>query len=123
MKDITLMQHKSQPAQAPSINLAMDVKTEKIESAVKNAMDKISHEAATKIKSIGDAMPIVNNVTVNVPDQPAPIVNVASPDVVVNAEMPAPTVVVNNEHPKRAVQTVERNAQDEITKTIITYEK
>lgn len=57
--------------------------------------------------------PIITN-EVNVPEQkmPAPIVNVAAPEV---------TVVDN--HPKRAVQTVERDDDDEITRTIIDYEK
>lgn len=40
---------------------------------------------------------------------------------VVNQVQPAP-VTVNNVQPKRAVQTVERDANDEITRTVTTYE-
>lgn len=40
---------------------------------------------------------------------------------VINQVQPA-DVVVNNNHPKRAVQTVVRNAADEITSTVTTYE-
>lgn len=75
---------------------------------------------------------------VNTPDIKN-VINVPENNVVVEAVMPElkqvnPTVNVYNEvkpsdvtvvdnHPKRAVQTVERDANDEISKTIITYEK
>ena len=77
------------------------------------------------------AAPIINVAAPNVQfaEQPAPIVQVdvhvppqAAPTVeVINQVQPAP-VTVNNVHPARAVQTVERDANDEITKTITTYE-
>lgn len=61
-------------------------------------------------------------VDVHVPEQAAPTVHVAAPLVnVTNDVQPAP-VTVNNTHPARAIQTVERDANDEITKTITTYE-
>jgi len=52
---------------------------------------------------------------IHVPEQAAPPVHV------VNNVQPAP-VTVNNTHPARAVQTVERDGNDEITKTVTTYE-
>ena len=83
-------------------------------------------------------LPKQENVTnVNTPDIKN-VINVPENNVVVEAVMPElkqvnPTVNVYNDvkpsdvtvvdnHPKRAVQTVERNANDDITKTIITYE-
>lgn len=56
--------------------------------------------------------------TVQVPEQPAPNVTMAAPEITIQ---PAP-VTVNNMHPKRAVQTVERDANDEITQTVTKYE-
>lgn len=86
--------------------------------------------------------PVIN---VTVPERSvtvaAPAVSVTVPESVINVEavMPSvksdPTVVnvtnqvqpagvtVVDSHPVRAVQTVERNEDDEIVKTIITYEK
>lgn len=57
--------------------------------------------------------------TVQVPEQAAPTINMAGPQITVQ---PA-EVVVNNTHPTRAIQTVERDpATDEISRTITTYE-
>jgi hypothetical protein len=41
---------------------------------------------------------------------------------VVNQVQPAPVTLVDN-HPTRSVQTVERDANDEITRTVTTYER
>ncbi len=95
------------------------------------------------------AQPVINvapaevRADIHVPTQPAPVVEVSNtvnvPETTVNFEalMPAQErqavqpinisvqpaeVVVNNTHPARAVQTVERNLDDEIVKTITTYE-
>jgi hypothetical protein len=67
--------------------------------------------------------------------QPAPVINFTAPDVqvdvhvpeqatpVVNlAAQPAPTVVVQA-FPKQAVQTVETDADGNVTKTVTTYEQ
>jgi phage gp29-like protein len=53
-------------------------------------------------------------VDVHVPEQPAPTVEVT------NQVQPAP-VTVNNTHPARAVQTVERDANEEIVSTTTVY--
>ena len=68
--------------------------------------------------------PVVNN-TVNLPEQAPTVVNL--PETVVNLASPAITVqpadvVINNTHPTRAVQTVERDANDEIVRTVTTYQ-
>jgi hypothetical protein len=77
--------------------------------------------------------PIVNITNdVRVPEQAAPVINVQPSTVEVRAEAAAPIVnivnevqpsevVVNNTHPSKAIQTVERDAKDEITQTVTTY--
>ncbi len=76
----------------------------------------------------------------HLPEQAAPVVNLTTPAPNVNVEnivtpqasaapvinitndvQPAP-VTVNNTHPSKAVQTVERDANDEIVSTTTTYE-
>jgi phage gp29-like protein len=52
------------------------------------------------------------------PEQAAPVVNLAAPNITVQ---PAP-VTVNNTHPAQAIQTVERDANDEIVRTVTTYQ-
>jgi phage gp29-like protein len=52
------------------------------------------------------------------PEQAAPVVNLAAPNITVQ---PAP-VTVNNTHPVQAVQTVERDANDEIVRTVTLYQ-
>ena len=65
-------------------------------------MTKQAEEATEQVKEIGKQIAEKQSI-VNV--QPAPVNN-----------------VIVDKHPKRAVQTVERDDNDEITRTIITYE-
>lgn len=74
--------------------------------------------------------PVINITNeVNVPEQAAPVVNVEAPVVnvsapsvsVTNDVQPAP-VTVNNAFASKAVQTVERDENDEITRTVTQYE-
>jgi hypothetical protein len=52
-----------------------------------------------------------------------PAVRAEAPAVtVINQVEPAAVTVVDN-HPTRSVQTVERDANDEITRTVTTYER
>lgn len=76
------------------------------------------------IKEVANEMPIV----INVPEAPAPVVtvnvpaqtiNVAAPQVAFEATVPPAQVVV--QHPSRAVQTVKRDAADEIVSTVTEY--
>lgn len=67
------------------------------------------------------AAPVVN-VKNEIQAAEHPVVNVAAPIVnVTNDVQPAP-VTVNNAFASKAVQTVERDENDEITKTVTTYE-
>jgi HK97 family phage portal protein len=82
------------------------------------AFSRIADAHLGHIKAVGDAMPI----TVNLPEQPAPVVHVQveAPAVRVDVQ-PAEVTVVDN-HPTRAVQTVERKGED-IVRTVTTYER
>lgn len=63
------------------------------------------------------AVQVPVTVTAQMPEQPAPVINMAAPSVTVQ---PA-EVVINNTHPTSAVQTVQRDAQDEIVSTTTIY--
>jgi hypothetical protein len=106
------------PAPAPQMNV--DLRTGDIERSVKSAIDTMASAHAEHIKSIKSEMPI--NITM--PEIPATVVNVTVEPTPVTMEatiQPAP-VVVNNAFATKAIQTVERNADDEITRTVTTYE-
>jgi hypothetical protein len=92
----------------------------------------ISDQAAARneIRALAGRSPIINNYvsanptpiavtnTVNVPEQAAPVINMAAPNISVQ---PAP-VTINNTHPAKAIQTVERDANDEIVRTVTNYQ-
>jgi hypothetical protein len=108
-----------QNKQAPQpINI--DLKTVEIERSVKNALETMADSYAEKVKQIANDMPITVNV--KSADQPAPVVNihpaitVNAPDVTFEATVPAAQVVING--PKSSIQTVERDANDEIVQTV-----
>lgn len=113
---------REQPAQ--QINLPaqqFNISTREIDAAVHAAMATVADAHADKIRAIEDAM----QVTINVPEQAAPqvTVNVAAPNVSVEATMPQALVTVVDNHPTRATQTVELDTDGEITRTVTTYEK
>lgn len=121
LRDISLQvkNQKPAPAPAPSFNFNMDT------SAITKAAKAVEDAAGKTLKQIRED---VQNMPIVIP---APQVNVeaimpelkqVSPTVnIVNEVKPAEVTVLDN-HPKRAVQTVERDANDEITRTITTYE-
>jgi len=121
LKDISL-QVKNQrpaPAPAPSFNFSMD--TTAITKAAK-AIEDVAGNTLKQIREDVQNMPIVipaPQVTVEaiMPEQKqvSPTVNIT------NEVRPADVTVVNN-HPKQAVQTVERDANDEIVRTVTKYE-
>jgi HK97 family phage portal protein len=121
LKDISL-QVKNQrpaPAPAPSFNFSMD--TTAITKAAK-AIEDVAGSTLKQIREDVQNMPIVipaPQVTVEaiMPEQKqvSPTVNIT------NEVRPADVTVVNN-HPKQAVQTVERDANDEIVRTVTKYE-
>lgn len=117
--------------------------------ALREAQDTLSHTIATAVRSAPATPPPVVHNHYTWPEQrtevhnhlPEPVTNVeaviqaaAAPNVTVaveRADMPAPVinvavapadVIVNNTHPSRAVQHVERDADDEIIRTVTTYE-
>ncbi len=73
---------------------------------------QMPEQAAPVVNMAAQPAPVVH---VHVPEQPTPSVNV------INDVQPAP-VTVNNAFPSRATQVVERDANDEITRTVTTYE-
>ncbi len=114
----TVEQSRAVPVPAQH-NFHLDVKTAHIESAVSNALQTISDQAAAHIREAVQTPPI----TVNVPQQPAPVVNVAAPvvhvaapQVTFEANLPPATVTVTG--PTESVQTVERDDAAEITRTV-----
>ena len=106
------------PAPAPQMNV--DLRTGDIERTVKTAIDTMASAHAEHIKSIKSEMPI--NITM--PEIPATVVNVTvePTPVTMEATIQPAQVVVNNAFATKAIQTVERNADDEITRTVTTYE-
>lgn len=107
LKSLVQVSQKSAPAPAPVVN---------------NYVTLPKQENVTNVNT-----PDIKNV-INVPENNV-IVEAVMPELkqvnptvnVYNDVKPSDVTVVDN-HPKRAVQTVERNANDDITKTIITYE-
>lgn len=98
--------------QAPAT--VVELRTAEIDAA----FNRIADAHLGHIKAVGDAMPI----TVNLPELPVPVVHVQveAPAVRVDVQ-PAEVTVVDN-HPTRAVQTVERTGED-IVRTVTTYER
>lgn len=109
------------------------------------ALPQVAVQAQIKMDALAEALsriaqPAQVQVDVHVPPQPAPVVQVAAPEVTVQAPapevtvnvpapevrvetavQPAPTVIVPT-HPKTAVQTVERDEMGEVVKTVINYD-
>jgi hypothetical protein len=116
-----LTQYRTQATQQPQ-PINVQLQTQQIDTAVARAMDTIAAQAAEQIRQVADAMPI--NITTPAPvvnvTTPTPVVNVTAPAVSFEATVPQAQVVVA--HPARAVQTVERDANDEILRTVTTYE-
>ena len=136
----------------PMVDIQSRLDDQQRDDNMQSLMDEVKSlkslvSASTKSAPAPAPAPVINNY-VNLPEQKN-VTNVNTPDiknvinvpennVIVEAVMPElkqvnPTVNVYNEvkpsdvtvvdnHPKRAVQTVERDANDEISKTIITYE-
>lgn len=77
---------------------------------------QLPEQAAPTVQVTNQVQPAPVDVTVHVPEQAPPAVQVT------NQVQPAAVTVIDN-HPTRAEQTVERDANDEIVKTITTYTK
>jgi lambda family phage portal protein len=121
MAAITAQATREAPAPVinlPAQNISLD--SRQIFDSLGAAVEKIASAHADKIRAIEENM----QVTINVPEQLAPIVSVSveAPTVNFEAAMPAPLVTVVSSHPTRAVQKVERDSNDEIVQTVTTYE-
>ena len=97
----------------------IELRTADIERSLKSAIDTMATAHADHIKSIGAEMPI--NITM--PEMPATVVNVTvePTPVTFEATVPAAQVVVNNAFASKAVQTVQRDSNDEIVSTTTVY--
>ena len=103
----------------PEINV--NLRADDIQTSLDAALQTMAQAHADKIKAIADTMPI----HIQLPEQAAPVVNITvepAAVTVANTVQPAP-VTVTNLHPARAVQTVQRDANDEIVSTTITYQQ
>lgn len=109
---------------APVVNMPaqqISISTKHIDDSLGAVLEKMAASQTEIVKAIEDNM----NIIVNVHEQTAPVVNVTveAPSVSFEATVPAAQVTVIDNHPVRAVQTVQRDANDEITATVTTYEK
>jgi hypothetical protein len=96
------------PAQSQQgVNLMVDVTQAGMEAAMSRAVDNLT-------KVVAD-MPII----INVPAQPAPVVNVAAPEITVEAIMPPAQVIVNG--PKSSEQKIKRSDSGDLLSTVITH--
>jgi HK97 family phage portal protein len=82
----------------------ISLNTDAIQREFGAAMQSMAKAHAEHMRSVASEMPI----TINVPQQPAPVVNVTvpTPDVVVEATMPAPVVIQS--HPVESLSTIVR---------------
>jgi len=89
-------------------------------AALQTSVDLLASKEAFVIHNniVPSTVQVPVSVTAQMPEQAAPVVNLASPSITVQ---PA-EVVINNTHPTRAVQTVQRDANDEIVSTTTTYQ-
>ena len=105
------------PAQ-PAAPTVLNLQTSEIDAHMGRALDAMQAAFTRQISDIQQTMPI----TINVPEQAAPVVNiqpaitVEAPAVHFEATVPPAQVVVNG--PAESVQTVERDNNDEITRTV-----
>ena len=115
----------SAPAPAPTpaapVNVQVSLSSSEMTTMAREMMDGLqatAQQTFAQIREDVQNMPIVipaPQVTVqNIVEQTPPAVNVTV--------QPA-DVTINNMHPKRAVQTVERDENDEITRTVTEYTK
>jgi lambda family phage portal protein len=109
------------PAAGPQLNVTMDMTAEAMQAAMLKAAAPFFKQFEATAAAVMEREMQVN---IQVPEQPAPnvTVNVAAPNVTLEATVPEAQVIVNNTHPTRALQTVERNSADEIVRTTTTYE-
>lgn len=100
-------QATQQASRQPNINMTVDLTQAGMEAAMGRAVDNLT-------KVVAD-MPII----INVPQQAAPIVHVAAPQLTLEANIPQPQVIVQG--PKSSEQVVNRNEAGDMVSTTINH--
>ena len=126
MRDQMATLRQVPPAPQPVV-VNNSVRTEDLAEAVAQASANVlaevrEHHLETVAALRQELADMQINVAAPIVNVAAPTVNVEAPAVTLEATVPAAQVVVNNTHPTRAIQTVERDRNDEIVRTITTYE-
>ncbi len=120
MRDIRLVASTRQEPQPINLNMALD--TSPIERASRT-LEEVAKQTLTQIREDVQNMPIVIPAPEVRIENIMPEIRAEVPQVnVVNQVQPAQVTVVDN-HPVRAEQTVVRDKNDEIIKTVTTYIK
>ena len=122
LRDVQMLTKAAGAPAAQPVNVNVGIDTAQVEELTRG-VQKMHRETLDQIRKDVQDMPVII---------PAPIVNVEAimPELkqvnpvvnITNQVQPAGVTVVDN-HPVRAVQTVERDGNDEIKRTVITYEK
>jgi len=117
----TLVAGQRAPAATPPVALAVDVTASAMDAAITKAAAPYFEKFESTARAVMEREMQVN---IQVPEQPAPVVNVsvAAPNVTLEASVPQAQVHVIQSHPKRAVQTVQHDADGEIVSTVTQYE-
>ena len=113
-RKLSALESRQQPAPAPVINNYVTTPDVKSETHVHNAAPAAPN---VEVRNEINVPETTVNVEAIMPEQKA-----ETPIVQVTNQVQPTSVVVNNAFPTKAVQVVERDAKDEITKTVTTYE-
>ena len=113
-RKLAALESRQQPAPAPVINNYVTTPDVKSETHVHNAAPAAPN---VEVRNEINVPETTVNVEAIMPEQKA-----ETPIVQVTNQVQPTSVVVNNAFPTKAVQVVERDAKDEITKTVTTYE-
>lgn len=106
--------------QHPAPQTTIEVRTDRIEKALENALKAMTTNYAMHLKGVAADMPITFSPVFSPVFSPLFQPTVQAPEVTFEATVPPATVVVNG--PKRSAQKVERDADGEITQTTTVFE-
>jgi lambda family phage portal protein len=104
------------------VNVSVGVNSDHIASMAREMKD-VATGVMNQIREVHENMPIIFNAPNVTVEAIMPEVRSAAPVVNITNEVPAAQVTVVDNHPTRAVQKVERDANDEIVQTVTTYER
>jgi lambda family phage portal protein len=123
LQDAVQAQARAQAAPAPAaapVNVHLGIDTAQVAQMAQEVAG-LHRATLSQIREDIQAMPVVIPAPQVTVEAIMPAVRAEAPQVTVNVEPAAVTVV--DSHPTRSVQTVERDANDEITRTVTTYER